>query len=145
MSAYYKFGRNDGAFFSSPPMEVRPGIHQSNRVNVSTASGSNVVGERCWHRAQKRIKGATRRCYGTGSPVKMVARSGYEIPRLPVGSRARGVVRGVPRFFKIEISNDVWRKMMLKMEFFRRRKELDANGWMKRERNWICFEYCIIM
>lgn len=65
--------------------------------------------------------------------------------RSEVGSRARGVVRGVPRFFKIEISNDVWRKMMLKMEFFRRRKELDANGWMKRERNWICFEYCIIM
>lgn len=145
MSAYYKFGRNDGAFFSSPPMEVRPGIHQSNRVNVSTASGSNVVGERCWHRAQKRIKGATRRCYGTGSPVKMVARSGYEIPRLPVWGRLACQGRRSWRASVFQDRNFERRKMMLKMEFFRRRKELDANGWMKRERNWICFEYCIIM
>lgn len=94
-------------------------------------------GGRCWHRAQKRIRGATRRCYGTGSPVKMVARSGHEIPRLPVWGRLACQGRRSWRasvFQHFEISNDVWRKMNVKNGIFSDEgKNSIFDGWNENE------------
>lgn len=64
-------------------------------------------------------------CYGTGSLKSKWSRARdtrFRDFRSEVASRARDVVRGVPRFFNMEISMTRALKSRMSLEFFRRQK-----------------------